>query len=345
MIKVSVIVPVYKVPLEYLRACLDSLTAQTMQECEFIIVSDGAPEAECSICDEYTSKDARFKFFKQEHAGVSAARNFGIEQAQGEYITFVDADDWIEPNLCTSSYKYAKESESDIVLWEAAQNNNGIIKTSYFSNNRINKLSVEQIETIISNIIYTTSTRYNSASLVCCKLFKKELIILNNIRYPEELTLSEDRVFNILAYRKTKKISYLNSVMYFYRIHNQSTSHKYISDAFEKYCNFICFLDKKTIEKHTNAINNEIIRVYFLSWSSCYMHKDNSLSFKQRMNILENITKSPIMQKATSMCNLVCFSLIIRIELKCFKNHFFFPIYIHGLKKQIVNLFKRMKNI
>ncbi len=337
MVKVSIIVPVYKVPLEYLRVCLDSLVAQTMQECEFIIVSDGAPEAECSICEEYAAKDTRFKFFKREHVGVSAARNFGIEQVQGEYITFVDSDDWIEPNLCTSSYKYAKESESDIVLWEAAQNNNGIIKASYFSNNRINKLSIEQIETIISNIIYTTSTRYNSASLVCCKLFKKELIILNNIRYPEELTLSEDRVFNILAYRKTKKISYLNSVMYFYRIHNQSTSHKYISDAFEKYCNFICFLDKKTIEKHTNAINNEIIRVYFLSWSSCYMHKDNSNPFRQRMSKLRQNAETNLFQKAISSNDNNIFSKLIRLEILCFKYRIFFPIYLHGLKAFITN--------
>ena len=82
MIKVSVIVPVYKVPLKYLRACLDSLTAQTLQECEFIVVSDGAPEAECAICAEYAGKDSRLKFFRREHAGVSATRNYGIEKAQ-----------------------------------------------------------------------------------------------------------------------------------------------------------------------------------------------------------------------------------------------------------------------
>ena len=97
-IKVSVVVPVYKVPLEYLRVCLDSLAAQTLQECEFIVVSDGAPEAECSICEEYANKDSRFKYFRREHAGVSVTRNFGIEQAQGEYISFVDSDDYVKQN-------------------------------------------------------------------------------------------------------------------------------------------------------------------------------------------------------------------------------------------------------
>ena len=115
---VSIIVPIYKVPLEYLRACLSSLTAQTMQECEFILVSDGASKAECSVCEEYTVKDSRFKFFDQEHAGVSVARNYGIDQAQGEFITFVDADDWIEPMTCETTYAYAMQNNSDMVFWD-----------------------------------------------------------------------------------------------------------------------------------------------------------------------------------------------------------------------------------
>ena len=337
MVKVSVIVPVYRVPSEYLRACFDSLIAQTMQECEFIVVSDGATEKEHAICEEYRVKDFRFKFFKREHAGVSATRNYGIKQAQGEYITFVDSDDWINPDSCTKSYKYAKETESDIVLWEAAQNNKGAIKQAYFSNSPINKLSAEQVETIISNIIYTTSTQYNSASLVCCKLFKTNLIIQNNILYPEDLTLSEDRVFNILAYRNAKKISYLNSVMYFYRIHNQSTSHKYISNAFEKYCKFTQLLDKKTLEKHAKAINNEIIRVYFFSWSSCYLHKDNPYSFNQRMFQIRQNAESSLFQKAISSNDYNTFSKLIRLEILCIKHHIYIPIYMHGLKAFITN--------
>ena len=114
-IKVSIIVPVYKVPLEYLRDCLDSLNAQTLQECEFIVVSDGAPEAECSICEEYAAKDSRFKFFKREHAGVSATRNFGIKQALGEYISFVDSDDWIERDY--TSILASLKNNPDVVFF------------------------------------------------------------------------------------------------------------------------------------------------------------------------------------------------------------------------------------
>ena len=125
MIKVSVIVPVYKVPLKYLRACLDSLTAQTLQECEFIVVSDGAPEAECAICAEYAGKDSRLKFFRREHTGVSATRNYGIEQAQGEYISFVDSDDWIAPTMLEEIFSFAKKNPSDIVTMDFFISQNG----------------------------------------------------------------------------------------------------------------------------------------------------------------------------------------------------------------------------
>ena len=124
--KVSVIVPVYKVPLEYLRECLGSLAAQTLQESEFIIVSDGAPKEECSICDEYATKDIRFKFFKREHAGVSTTRNYGIAQALGEYITFVDADDWIDKSTLQEIYTFVKKNNSDILTMDFYETKNKI---------------------------------------------------------------------------------------------------------------------------------------------------------------------------------------------------------------------------
>lgn len=332
MIKVSVIVPVYRVPLEYLRACLNSLIAQTMQESEFILVSDGAPEVEYSICEKYAELDSRFKIFKRKHTGVSATRNYGIEQAQGEYITFVDSDDWIKPESCQMVYDYARENNSDIVLWEAAQSINGTLTYGFFSNAPIASLSGKDLNSIIANIIHTTSTQYNSTSLVCCKLFKKNLIKKNRIWYPETLKISEDRIFNILAYQNSKKISYINEVMYYYRIHNHSVSHQYIPDAFEEYCAFINLLDNKTQKKFKTAISNEIIRSFFLSWSTCYMHKENPHSFKQRIREIKNIINSDFFQKALSSKNVGPFPKIIRFEISCFRHHIFLPLYIHGLK-------------
>ncbi len=125
MINVSVIVPVYKTPLDNLNTCLGSLVAQSMTKSEFIIVLDGPSDAEYSICKDYATKDSRFKVFQNTHLGVSATRNFGISNAQGEYIAFVDSDDWIDANTLQECYDFAKKNNSDIVTMDFFENKEG----------------------------------------------------------------------------------------------------------------------------------------------------------------------------------------------------------------------------
>ena len=104
---VSVIVPVYKAE-KYLHKCVDSLLAQTMTDFEVLLINDGSPDRSGAICDEYAAKDSRIRVFHKENGGVSSARNLGILESQGKYITFVDSDDWLSP--C-----YLADFELDIV--------------------------------------------------------------------------------------------------------------------------------------------------------------------------------------------------------------------------------------
>ena len=208
--KISVIVPVYKVPLEYLRACFDSLTAQTMQECEFIVVSDGAPEAECSVCEEYATKDSRFKFFKRKHAGVSAARNYGIDKAQGEYITFVDSDDWLESKAIKTMYSLIQRESIDIGLANAIK---------IWQNGKKEKLlSIKTGE----NTIKLTNI---PAFTICCYIFKTSIIRKEHIYFNTELRYSEDRAFIYHYCCFCKNISITSDVIYFYRQHKLSVCH------------------------------------------------------------------------------------------------------------------------
>ena len=93
---VSVIVPVYKAE-KYLHKCVDSLLAQTMTDFEVLLINDGSPDRSGAICDEYAAKDSRIRVFHKENGGVSSARNLGILESQGKYITFVDSDYWLSP--------------------------------------------------------------------------------------------------------------------------------------------------------------------------------------------------------------------------------------------------------
>lgn len=113
---ISIIVPIYKVE-NYLRRCIDSLIHQNYPDTEIILVDDGSPDKCGTICDEYAQKDARIKVIHQKNGGLSAARNSGIDFAHGDYLMFVDSDDWVETNFCSFALKKCIETQSDIVVF------------------------------------------------------------------------------------------------------------------------------------------------------------------------------------------------------------------------------------
>ncbi|MDD4509937.1 MAG: glycosyltransferase, partial [Oscillospiraceae bacterium] len=116
MRKISVIVPVYNVE-RYLRTCMDSLVNQTLEDIEIIVVNDGSPDNSLSILEEYEKKYAeKVSVYSIENHGVSYARNYGADRAEGEYLLFVDSDDFVEPQMCEMLYEKAVNDGNDLVL-------------------------------------------------------------------------------------------------------------------------------------------------------------------------------------------------------------------------------------
>ena len=116
MVKVSIIVPIYKVE-KYLKRCLESLVSQTFQEIEIICVNDGSPDQSQKIVDEYVEKYPHLvKGYLKENGGLSDARNYGLNLASGDYVAFIDSDDWVEPEMIEKMYRAAREQEADLVI-------------------------------------------------------------------------------------------------------------------------------------------------------------------------------------------------------------------------------------
>ena len=111
---VSIIVPVYKVE-SYLPQCIESIINQTYPNLEIILIDDGSPDACGKICDEYAKQDKRIKVFHKQNGGLSDARNYGVARASGEYLSFVDSDDWIEPDMFEVLVKVADDNKADLV--------------------------------------------------------------------------------------------------------------------------------------------------------------------------------------------------------------------------------------
>ncbi len=314
--KVSVIVPVYKVPLEYLRVCLDSLVAQTMQECEFIIVSDGAPEAECLVCEEYAAKDSRFKFFKREHAGVSAARNYGIDQAQGEYITFVDADDWIEPETCEITYNFAKQNDSEMVFWDLSFEESKKEKdyTDFYSQN-IHHLSNKEISTFQNYIINSPEKKNLVPALTTCKLIKLDTINLSKIRFDSNLSRGEDRVFNYQVTNQTQNISYLKKIFYHYVIHESSTEQSFHEHDYTELLKFIQQLDVLSNQEKRISIANETIGCFFRCIHKLYHAKLNKKQLYSELLFLKKQIKKEPFHTFIQQAYIPNYSFLARCEI------------------------------
>lgn len=327
-LKVSVIIPVYKVPLEYLRACLDSLTAQTLQECEFVIVSDGAPEAECSICEEYTQKDVRFKFFKQKHAGVSATRNFGINQVQGEYITFVDADDTLfSKNVLYEAYKISQNNNSEISLFSWIQNNK--IHQILWDHDIAN-LSSHEIKICLEQNIHIQNSFFSA--VMGAKLYKRDFIIKNKILFNEQCVIGEDRVFNFKAFSFASRISFSQTIFYNYVINRESATQKTRPDIFSACLNYIDELRKISEKQFSSLIGLEAISMFFSSWGKYYMRNLKKENFSPRMHDLCALAKSSKFQKLIENVDISKLSLLAKIETFLLQHKITFWIYLHGFK-------------
>ena len=211
MPKVSVIIPIYNVE-KYLRQCLDSLVNQTLADIEIICINDGSTDGSLSILEEYASKDERIKVISQENQGQGVARNRGIELSSGEYIGFVDPDDWGELNMYEEMYSKAKFYDPDIV--ECTYNQ--YYEYSKKSKTRPNAILLQ--EDTIFNWKENPDYIFKSTNLsVWNKLYKSSFVKNNNIKFADT-KLAQDHIFTIKSRIFANKIIFINKPLYNYRI-------------------------------------------------------------------------------------------------------------------------------
>lgn len=202
---VSIIVPIYKVE-PYLRRCLDSIVNQTYTNLEIILVDDGSPDDCPQICDEYVAKDERIVVIHKENGGLSDARNAGLDICKGEYISFVDSDDWVDEKYVEVLLDLAVKENADISICE-------IKKTNQFEQFSLaDKISFETYTPIdaINRMFSKTEASFIAA---WGKLFKAH--IFKSLRFPVS-KIHEDEYINYKWYYKAKKIIYANIPLYFY---------------------------------------------------------------------------------------------------------------------------------
>lgn len=268
--KLSVILPVYNTA-QYLEKCINSILSQTFKDFELIIINDGSSDNSVDVIKRFTSNNAEYNekivYISQEHAGVSAARNAGLNIARGEYIAFVDSDDYIDEFTYELTIKQLEADKSDLLI---------------FSLDYINENGSPASNTPLKNNFYSTMDDFTESyfrtgimSIYPCvnKIYKHSIIDEYNMRFREELQLGEDRMFNYLYLDKIKSVSTSAKQFYHYLIRNHGALSQryipnYIDDAlmfhqakmqcFERYnsSGFSIFRNNDIMNEVSAAISN-----------------------------------------------------------------------------------------
>lgn len=216
---ITVVIPIYKVE-RYLSKCVDSVLGQTYENMEIILVDDGSPDRCGQICDEYALKDNRIIVIHQENQGLSGARNSAISISKGEFITFVDSDDYIDRNMIKTMYKQMVEDNADMVVTALESFFEDGTRISNAHGGRIFKLSKEQaLDCFLFNDYLTPCA--------CGKLYKSTL--WNDIRFPQG-KLFEDQFTIYKVIDLCKKVVYMSTPMYHYRKRDGSIGHSNFSE-------------------------------------------------------------------------------------------------------------------
>lgn len=209
---VSVIVPVYNVE-KYIKECLESLVNQTLKNIEIIVVNDGSPDNSQSIIDEYTKKyPDKIKSYVKKNGGLSDARNYGIKKANGEYIAFVDSDDFVDVTMFEKMYSEALEKKSEIVVCKFIKFTE---KQAFLSSEKFPKFGTY-------NVITDPSLLIIAKSYACNKIFKKELFLKSKILFPKGQNFEDSAiVYNLLLI--AKNVTFIDEGLYYYRRHREES--------------------------------------------------------------------------------------------------------------------------
>lgn len=214
--KFSVVIPVYKVE-EYLDQCVQSVLEQTYSDLEVILVDDGSPDRCGMMCDDWAAKDARVRVVHQENGGLSAARNTGIRHAEGDYILFLDSDDWWENDkVLLAVANQLERTPADVVSFNYRKSFDGILQSAYFDEALPSSGKTESLSQIMQGDRWINGA--------CNKAFSRKLLTENQIFFRPGIT-SEDIDWTLRVALKADSFAFVNVCVFVYRQHSASISH------------------------------------------------------------------------------------------------------------------------
>lgn len=266
---ISVVIPIYN-SQQYLKKCLDSVLNQSYRDLEVLCVDDGSTDYSLKIVEEYTLKDKRVKSFQNPFRGVSAARNFGLERCHGDYVLFVDSDDWIDLDICGEALSLAERERADVVIWSYVREYPDHMKPRYILGNEQKIYENESLCTLYRRLYgligaeLSQPENANTLVTVWGKLYRRDKIQAVRFTDLKYIGTSEDTLFNIEVFQKIQKAVYIPKCAYHYRKNNSvSVTTKYNPHLYKQWENLYdkieCFIqDDADSHIYKEALYNRI---------------------------------------------------------------------------------------
>lgn len=306
MPKISVIVPVYNSE-KYLHRCIDSILAQTFTDFEVLLIDDGSTDSSGEICDEYAHKDSRVRVFHKENGGVSSARNLGLDNAKGEWISFVDSDDWLVEDCYSIILQYANISCIDLITTDLNIVTNNEIKVQ-----KMHKWTDNKHQSFIQYLSRTWLCP--GWILVRARLFMKE-----GMRFPEKISVFEDFHLFVRLIYYAKKIINIATPLYYYRCDNDNSAtrtinEKHLMDNFQiVYSDIIRFFNEQGGGDYVRAIYSRILYSSQAMVLDCNKHKAFIALFPEKKKYISQCKHLGIKMKIMMWCLTHHMSFIVLV--------------------------------
>lgn len=320
--KISIVVPIYKVPQEMLKKCIEQCIKQTYKNIEIILVDDESPDDCGKICDEYAKNDLRIKVIHQKNKGLSGARNSGVLNSTGDWIMFIDGDDYITVDACQILMDSLIDNDLDVICFGYKRDNKNSIVDCELTELEEKIYCDGECKYLQEKVLDFTS----HFSTAYCKLIKRNYIFENEIFHNEKLRQGAEGIeFNIRLFEKAKKVMILKKYLYYYRYNEESISNKH--DEKNHYFVLSCFdTIKEFAEKSDNkeillqALYNRMLYVIVTTAVSGYFSKENDEKYKIKKEKFYTYLKEEIIIETLEKSNLKTIDFkrkIIIILIKC----------------------------
>jgi len=302
--KISVVIPVYNTE-KYLKRCVDSIINQTFRDLEIILVDDGSKDNSGKMCDEYQTLDSRIRVIHKQNQGLGFARNSGLEIASGEFVSFIDSDDYVVINMYEKSYRIIKQENADtcifgyhrIVEEKIVQTRIGSLQGTFSDDDVFTKIFLNLLGSEPSNredflILWQSS---------CFCLYSMDIIRRYNIFFPSEREfISEDVLFNTDYFLKSQCVTILNEPFYFYCLNGESLTTAYRENRFSRgvtfYIEHIKRLGLKLPdEKKFTLAKERVQRSFLASVRYCIMQICAFFKYQEARSLIAGICNNIIL--------------------------------------------------